>query len=84
MEMIERMAREIKAKTLADYGMTHDEAVRYAVIFIEQFRVPTDEMLAAAYSRHLRLDTTLGRQIALDCHLAMITAALREDKETQG
>ena len=46
-EMVERVARAIKAKVPVGYGMTEDEALEYARAAIEAMREPTDAMRKA-------------------------------------
>ena len=46
-EMVERVARDIKARVPVGYGMTDGEALEYARAAIEAMREPTEAMQVA-------------------------------------
>jgi hypothetical protein len=85
-DMLERVARAIRAVTMPDaYPAFEDMGPTLRELYmtkaraaIEAMREPTAEMLNAAFGFHYRLGTGLGRAKALADMNAMIDAALKE------
>ena len=75
---IEKVARAIRARVPAGYGMTEAESMDYARAAIETLVAPTEEMVLAGWDQ---LSREPSPHAAEACWQAMIAVALQQKQE---